>query len=53
MSRLIQGSYSPSGKLTQRTFHAMKRTLAGATSFELQYSNAAEARDAILDLCNG
>jgi hypothetical protein len=53
MSRLIQGSYSPGGKLTQPTFHAMKRTLASATSFELQYSNAAEARDAILDLCNG
>ncbi len=53
ISRLIQASYSPSGKLTAQTFHAMKRTLAGARSFELRYSNAAQARDAIVDLCNG
>jgi hypothetical protein len=53
ISRLIQASYSPSGKLTAQTFHAMKQTLAGAVSVELRYSNADQARDAIVDLCNG
>jgi hypothetical protein len=53
MSRLIDGSYSPDGKLTHQAFYAIKRTLADAKSFELQYSDAAQARDAIVDLCNG
>lgn len=49
--RLIDGSYSPGGKLTHQAFHAFKRTLAEARSFELRYSDAAQARDAIVDLC--
>jgi hypothetical protein len=53
ISRLIDGSYSPDGKLTHQGFHAIKRILADAKSFELQYSDAAQARDAIVDLCNG
>jgi coenzyme PQQ synthesis protein D (PqqD) len=53
MSRLIDGSYSPDGKLTHQGFCAIKRTLAEAQSFELQYSDAAQARDAIVDLCDG
>jgi hypothetical protein len=53
MRRLIDGSYSPSGKLTSQSFHAIKRTLAGSKCFELRYSNAADASDAIVDLCNG
>jgi hypothetical protein len=53
ISRLIDGLYSPDGKLTHRGFHAIKRTLADAKSFELQYSDAAQARDAIVDLCHG
>jgi hypothetical protein len=53
ISRLIDGSYSPDGKLTHQGFHAIKRTLADAKSFELQYSDAAQARDTIVDLCHG
>jgi hypothetical protein len=53
ISRLIDGAYSPDGKLTHQGFHAIKRTLADAKSFELQYSDAAQARDAIVDLCDG
>jgi hypothetical protein len=53
ISRLIDGSYSPDGKLTQQGFHAIKRILADAKSFELQYSDAAQARDAIIGLCDG
>jgi Coenzyme PQQ synthesis protein D (PqqD) len=53
MSRLIKGSYSSDGKLSEHAFHAMKRIVTSATSFELRYSNAAEATDAIVDLCNG
>jgi hypothetical protein len=51
--RLIDGSYSPDGKMTHQSFHALKRTLAEAKSFELQYSDAAQARDALVDLCDG
>jgi hypothetical protein len=53
ISRLIDGSYSPDGKLTQQGFCAIRRILADAKSFELQYSDAALARDAIVDLCDG
>ena len=53
ISRLIDGAYSPDGKLTSQGFHAIKGALADAKSFELQYSDAAQARDAIVDLCDG
>ena len=53
ISRLIDGSYSPDGKLTSQGFVAIKRTLADAKSFELQYSDAALARDALVELCHG
>ncbi len=52
IKRLIDGSYSPGGKLTQQAFRAIKRTLGGARSFELQYSDASQARDTLVDLCN-
>jgi hypothetical protein len=51
--RLIDGSHAPDGKLTYQGFHAIKRTLADAKSFELQYSDAAQARNALRDLCDG
>ncbi len=51
--RLIVGSHAPDGKMSHQAFHAMKRTVADAKSFELRYSNAAEARDLIVELCNG
>jgi hypothetical protein len=53
ISRLINGAYSPDRKLTHQGFQAIKRILADAKSFELQYSDAAQARDAIVDLCDG
>jgi hypothetical protein len=52
ISRLINGSYSPDRKLTHQGFHAIKRIVADAKSFELQYSDAAQAREAIVDLCD-
>lgn len=51
--RLIDGSYSSNGKLTCQAFGAVKRILASAKSFELQYSDAIDARRSIMDLCNG
>jgi hypothetical protein len=52
ISRLINGSYSPDSKLTHQGFHAIKRIVADAKSFELRYSDAAQAREAIVDLCD-
>jgi hypothetical protein len=52
MSRLMDGSYSAGGKLTQKAFAAIKRTLTEALSFELTYSSAADAGDALAELCN-
>jgi hypothetical protein len=52
MERLIEGSHTAGGKLTHQAFHAIKRMLADAKSFELTYSNATDARDALVDLCN-
>jgi hypothetical protein len=51
--RLMDSSYSPGGKLTHQAFYAFKRMLADARSFELQYSDAAQARDTLIGLCNG
>jgi hypothetical protein len=53
MNRLIDGSFSPVGKLTYQGFNALKGAVANAKSFELQYSDAAQAKDAIVALCNG
>jgi hypothetical protein len=52
MGRLIDGSYSPGGKLNRRGFDAIKRTLTGAQSFELQYSDADQATGVLAHLCN-
>jgi hypothetical protein len=53
MSRLIDGSYSPGGKLTRQSYNAIKQVLSAAKSFELQYSNASQASDAIVEFCDG
>jgi hypothetical protein len=52
MTRLIDGSYSPGGKLNRQAFDAIKQTLTGAQSFELQYSDAAQATGVLAHLCN-
>jgi Coenzyme PQQ synthesis protein D (PqqD) len=51
MGRFIKSSYSPGGKLTLASCAALRRTIAGAISFELTYSNLEGARDKIMDLC--
>jgi hypothetical protein len=53
IGKLIDGSYSPGGKLSDQGFQAIKQTLNTAEAFELQYSDAAQARDLIVELCNG
>jgi hypothetical protein len=53
ISRMIDGSYSADGRLTDQAFHAIKAMLTNAKSFELQYCDAAQARDVLLDLCHG
>jgi Coenzyme PQQ synthesis protein D (PqqD) len=53
ISRLIDASYSPDGKLSDEGFHAIKQTLHIAEAFELQYSDAGQARDVVVELCNG
>ena len=53
MRRVMEGSYSPSGRLDFAACTAVKRTLAGASSFELTYSNLADAKKTIVSLCDG
>ena len=53
MRRLMGGSYTPDEKLSLAACRAINRALAGAGSFELTYSNLAEANDIIARLCNG
>jgi hypothetical protein len=50
--RMIAGSHAANGKLSHEAFHAMKRTVSNAKSFELRYADAAQARDVIVELCN-
>jgi hypothetical protein len=52
LSRLMEGSFSPGGKLTHAACNAIKRTLVNANSFELTYSNATDASNAIVRLCD-
>jgi hypothetical protein len=52
LRRVMDGSYSLGGKLTRQAFCAIRRTLADAQSYELQYSDAFQARDLIVGLCN-
>jgi len=53
MRRVMEGSYSPGGRLSFAACTAIKRTLSGAKSYELTYSTLADARKAIFDLCDG
>lgn len=53
MRRLMDGSYSPDEKLSLAGCRAINRTLAGASSYQLTYSNLAEANDTLERLCNG
>jgi hypothetical protein len=53
MRRLMEGAYSPGEKMTLAMCNALKEAINGADCFELSYSESAEARDAIIRLCNG
>ncbi|WP_424627933.1 hypothetical protein [Bradyrhizobium sp. SYSU BS000235] len=53
MRRLMDGSYSPGEKMTLAMCNALKQAINGADCFELSYSDSAEARDAIIRLCDG
>ena len=53
MRRVIAGSFAVDGSLSRSAFIALKRTLARAKSFELTYSDAAQARTMLVDLCHG
>ncbi|WP_091880204.1 serine/threonine protein kinase [Bradyrhizobium sp. Rc2d] len=53
MKRLIDGAFAADGRLSQAGFFALKRIVAGARSFQLTYSESAEARGLLMDLCNG
>ncbi|MEH2510539.1 hypothetical protein V1291_001893 [Nitrobacteraceae bacterium AZCC 1564] len=53
MRRLMEGSYSPGERMTLAMCNALKQAINGANCFELSYSDSAEARDAIIRLCDG
>lgn len=52
LGSLVEGSFSPNGKLTQAAFNGIKQTLANANSFELAYSNVTLAADTLIGLCD-
>jgi hypothetical protein len=51
MQKLIESSYSPRGKLTLESCHALRQTITGAKSFNLTYSDPESAKDAIMAGC--
>lgn len=53
MKRLVDNAFAADGRLSQAGFFALKRIITGARSLQLTYSEAAEARRALMDLCNG
>ena len=52
MRRVMEGSYSPGGRLSFAACTAIKRTLAGAKAYELTYSKLADAAKTIFNLCD-
>jgi hypothetical protein len=51
-NRIMNGSYSPGGKLNFVALSAIKHALARARSFELTYSDLAAASDTLVRLCD-
>ena len=49
----MEGSRSSDGKLNLADCRAINRALAGAASYELTYSNLAEANDTLARSCDG
>jgi hypothetical protein len=49
--RIVEGAFAADGKLSQGGFLALKRITGGARSFELTYSDSAEARRMLVDVC--
>lgn len=52
MRRLIDSSCSSDGRMTSQTFASLSRSTALAQSFELQYSDAADASNVLRQLCD-
>ncbi|QIO37186.2 serine/threonine protein kinase [Bradyrhizobium sp. 1(2017)] len=53
MRRLIEGAFAADGRLSTTGFFALKEIVSGARSFLLTYCEAVEARELLVDLCNG
>jgi hypothetical protein len=51
MRKLIESSYSPVGRLTLESCHALRQTITLANSFSLTYSDLESAKDALLAGC--
>lgn len=50
--RLVEGSYSADNRLPIAAFGAIRKILTGSDLFELSYSNAADAADMLVGLCD-
>jgi len=53
MGRVIGGSFTANGRLSQKAFAALKKILVGAKSFELTYGDALQAARKLTGLCHG
>ncbi|MFK4505733.1 hypothetical protein IQ17_04722 [Bradyrhizobium daqingense] len=53
MKRLIEGAFAADGRLSTTGFSALKGIVSGARSFLLTYCEAVEARELLVDLCDG
>ncbi|AMA61178.1 PqqD family peptide modification chaperone [Bradyrhizobium sp. CCGE-LA001] len=53
MKRLIEGAFAADGRLSTNGFFALKEIVSGARSFLLTYCEAVEARELLVDLCDG
>lgn len=53
MKQLIDGAFAPDGRLSATGFFALKRIVSGARSLLLTYCEAVEARELLVDLCDG
>ncbi len=53
MKRLIEGAFAADGRLSKTGFFALRGIISGARSFLLTYCEAVEARELLVDLCDG
>jgi len=53
LQRIVHASFAHGGRLSVEGFHTLKHTVSSARAFVLRYTEAANATDTLIELCDG